>query len=198
MRTIFLLLLIITVLLQGCSGQDRSKQKMIFNKEFNWQIEIPQGFESVPAEQSLKMQNKGTEAIEKTYNAKVENNTETIFIFKSDQFNYFESNYQPYDTITNGNYLESFRSVNNLLYGTFEAQMPDTKLDSASSQETIDGLLFQTFKVTIRVSEKMTMEYQMYSRLFGKREFTVNIMTVDKEKQKALLDAWKNSKFNSK
>jgi hypothetical protein len=195
MRTIFSILLILSILFQGCKGQAKTAPKEIFNKEFNWRMEIPQGFESVDAAQWMKMQNRGADAIEKTYNAKVENNAKTIFVFRSDQFNYFESNYQPFDTASDGNYLESFRAVNNLLFGTFEAQIPNAKLDSASSQEFIDGKLFQTFRVTITIPNKIRMEYLMYSRLFGTKEFTVNIMTVDKEKQKVLLNAWRNSKF---
>lgn len=143
------------------------------------------------------MQNKGADAIEKTYDAKVENKAKTIFVFKSDQFNYFESNYQPFDTITDGSYLESFRNVNSLLYGTFEAQMPNVKLDSSSSQEIIDGKAFQTFKVRIAFPNKMVMDFLMYSRLFEDKEFTVNIMTVDNDKQRVLLNAWKNSKFGT-
>jgi hypothetical protein len=197
MRKIFLTLLISSVLFQSCKGQSKSIPKEIVNKDFNWRIQIPEGFESVPAEQWAKMQNKGADAIEKTYNAEVENNAKTIFVFKSDQFNYFESNYQPFDSKTDGDYLENFRNVNNLLYGTFEAQMPNAKLDSTSAQETINGKRFQTFKVTISFPNKMVMDFLMYSRLFENREFTVNIMTVDKEKQRVLLQAWRNSKFGS-
>jgi len=198
MRTIYLILLILSVLLQSCHGQVKSPPKNITNKEFNWQIEIPQGFESVPPDQWKIMQNRGAEAIEKTYDTEVENNSKTIFVFKSDQFNYFESNYQSFDTTKHGNYLESFRTVNGILYGTFEAQMPNAKLDSTSSQEIIDGKLFQTFYVTILIPDKITIECILYSRLFGNREFTVNIMTVDKEKQRILLKAWRNSKFGIK
>jgi hypothetical protein len=198
MRLFFLTFLTASIIFQSCKSQPNSNPKTIFSKEFNWRIEIPQGFDSVSAEQWMKMQNRGADAIEKTYDAKVENRTKTIFVFKSDQFNYFESNYQPFDTTKNGNYLESFRNVNILIYGTFEAQMPGAQLDSVSSQESIDGKLFQTFKIRITIPDKMVIELLLFSRLFGNREFTVNIMTVDKEKQRVLLKAWRNSRFGTK
>lgn len=182
-------------ILQSCNSQTKIDKKEFFNKDFNWTIIIPENFEIVPSEEWMKMQNKGADAIEKSYETKVENNAKTIFAFKSDQFNYFESNYQPFDTIENGNYDESCRDVNKILYGTFESQMPNAKLDSISSKEIINGLTFNKFKTTIYFPNKMIMECLMYSRLFGKREFTVNIMTVDTTKQKVLLDAWTNSKF---
>lgn len=198
MRTSFLAVLILSVFLQSCKGQAKTPAKEIFNKVFNWRIQIPEGFESVSAEQWMKMQNKGANAIEKTYDAKVENQAKTIFVFKSDQFNYFESNYQPFDTTTDGDYLETNRGVNGVLYGTFEAQIPNAKLDSASSEETIDGKVFQKFSITIEFPNKMVMKSLMYSRLFGNKEFSVNIMTVDPQKQKVLLDAWRTSKFGGK
>ena len=198
MRSRYLTVFTAAIIFFSCHGQSGSKPTIVFNKDFHWKIEIPPGFESVPAEEWMKLQNRGTAAIEKTYEGKVENNAKTIFVFKSDQFNYFESNWQPFDSTTDGNYLESFGSVNKIVYTTFETQMPMAKLDSASSQETIDGKLFQVFRTTITIPGKIVLESRMYSRLFGKREFTVNIMTVDKEKQRMLLNAWKNSTFSAK
>ena len=198
MRATILTLLITFTFFQSCEGQTKPTSKEFFNRDFKWKIQIPKGFESVPAEEWLKLQNRGADAIEKTYDAKVENKSTTIFVFVSDQLNYFESNYQTFDDKTYGSYLESFRDVNNILYGTFEAQMPNAILDSASSRETIDGRLFYTFQLVITIPDKIVMEFLMYSRLFGDREFTVNIMTVNKEKQRILLKAWRNSKFGTK
>lgn len=194
MKRFFLLVIFIVAIFHSCPAQSGSTPTVIYDKDFKWTIEIPQGFESVSAEQWAKLQNRGAEAIEKTYDAKVENNAKTIFVFQSDQFNYFESNYQPFDT-TEGNYLDNFKKVNDLLYGTFEAQLPKAKLDSVSSSEIIDGKLFQTFEVTITIADNFALKWIMYSRLFGKKEFTVNIMTANKEKRETLLKAWRNSKF---
>jgi len=184
----------LTIIFQSCNGQTTPK-KEIYNKDFNWTITIPENFENVSAEEWAKMQNKGADAIEKTYNEEVVNQAKTIFVFKSDQLNYFESNYQPFDTAIDGDYLESCKNVNNMLYETFITQMPDIKIDSTSSIEKIDNLEFQTFKMKIEYPNKMTMNVLMFSRLFDKKEFTVNIMYVDKKKGEQMLDSWKKSKF---
>jgi hypothetical protein len=189
-------LLMASCFLTSCKGQTKTEKKTVYDKYFKWTINIPAGFDTVSAEKWAKMQNSGADAIEKTYDAKVENNAKTLFVFQNGQFNYFESNYQPFDTTKDGNYLESFREVNNMLYGTFEAQMKGAKLDSSSSTQTVNGLIFQTFKVVITFPNKMVMDWLMFSRLFEKKEFTVNIMTVDKQKEKELLDCWLNSKFD--
>ena len=189
------ILLIVNFLFVSCIGQTNTERKTIYNKDFKWTITIPAGFDTVSAKVWTKMQNRGVEAIEKTYDIEVENQAKTIFVFRNDQVNYFESNYQPFDTTKDGNYIESFREVNKMLYGTFEAQMKNAKLDSTSSTQVIDGLLFQTFKIDITLPNKMVLRMLMYSRLFGKKEFTVNIMTLDRNKEKELLDCWLNSKF---
>jgi hypothetical protein len=197
MRLFLLTILFVPVILEGCKGQGQAKTppREFYSKEFNWRIEIPEGFDTVSAEQWSKIQNRGADAIEKTYGAEVENKTKTLFVVRTDQFNYFESNYQPFDTLTDGNYLETCKVLNNMIYGTFEAQMPGAQIDSSSSSDTIDGLKFQTFKVNITLPNKKIMEVLMYSRLFGKKEFSVNMMTMDPEKKKFLFRAWKHSTF---
>jgi hypothetical protein len=188
--------------LLSCNAPEKKENHIaatdLYNKEFDWTITIPENFESVSNEQWKVMQNKGAEAFEKTHDEKIENNAKTLFVFKNDQFNYFESNYQPFDTIIDGKYAESFKAVNRLLYQTFETQMPDAKLDSASSQEVIDGLTFHKFKVNVIFPNQMTMDFSMYSRLFDNKEFTVNIMTADKKKEEVLLTAWRQSRFGKK
>jgi hypothetical protein len=181
---------------QNCKLQVNKQE--IYNKDFEWKISIPENFENVSPKQWKKMQNKGVDAIEKTYDTTIENIAKTIFVFKMNEFNYFESNYQPFDTEIDGEYLESCKNVNELLYGTFAAQMPETKVDTASTTETIDDLVFQKFKVKVQYPNGMILNLIMFSRLFDKKEFTVNIMYVDKEKGEIMLDAWRKSTFAKK
>ena len=175
---------------QLCYGQT------IHNKDFNWTITIPQGFDSVSREQWAKMQNKGAKAVEDTYDKKFVNRAKTIFVFRSDQFNYFESNYQPFDTAKDGNYVEACRAVDNILYETFTTQMSGVKLDTTQTTEMIDGLEFQVFMLKAKYPNDMVLNAIMFSRLFGKKEFTVNIMYVDDKKGRQMLNAWTSSRFS--
>lgn len=195
MKNLYYLSVCLIFIIQSCSGQ-KSPRKELYNKDFNWRITIPENFESVTAEEWAKLQNRGKEAIEKTYGDTIVNNAKTVFLFKSDQFNYFESNYQPFDAEKDGDHLAAIKGVNAIIYETFKTQMPGVTLDSLSSEETIDSLKFNTFHVGILFPNQMKMSFTMYNHLFGKKDFTVNIMTIDKEKEKVLLAAWRNSKFN--
>ena len=182
-------------LIQSCTGQS-NPEKEVYNEDFKWTITIPKNFESVSAEEWGKMQNKGTEAIGKTLGEEVDmNHLKTIFVFKSGQHNYFESNYQPFNPDTDGDYIENCNRINDVLLATFKAQMPDAKIDSTKTVETIDNLEFQTFKIQVVYPNKMVMRLLMYSRLFDRKEFSVNITYVDEAKGEQMLDSWTKSKF---
>jgi hypothetical protein len=190
-----LLVITLAIFMQSCNKQVVSS-KEIYNKEFKWKIVIPESFENVSVQEWAKIQNKGANAIEKTYDTEVTNQAKTIFVFKSDQMNYFESNYQPFDTAVDGSYSEYCLEITNMLYETFKTQMPNMKIDTVRTTEKIDGLAFKKFEVKLEFPDKKELHALMFSRLFGKRELSVNIMYVDKEKGKKMLESWTQSKFN--
>ncbi|MDB4921352.1 hypothetical protein [Mucilaginibacter sp.] len=191
------LLLLITLLFfeNICFGQIGTSKNEVFNKEFNWHITIPNNFKSLSADDYTKLQQKGVNAMEKTTDSKIENNSTPIFAFRADQLHYFESNSQPFDTIKDGNYAEVSKEVYNILFETFKQQMPSAKLDSSLSTEIIDKLTFIRLNILITLPNKVVINMLMYNRLFDKKELTVTMMFVDKDKGDMLLNAWRNSRF---
>lgn len=197
MKRIHYFLIGMIIIFQSCVEQAQTGKKL-FNDEFQWTILIPGGFEKVSAEQWAKIQNRGADAIEKTFDEKIDNRAKTIFVFKSDQLNYFESNYQPFDEAIDGNYVESCKTVNEMLYQTFVTQMDSIKIDTTTSVEMVDNLAFQTLKMKVTYPNKLILNILMFSRLFDKKELSVNIMYTDKTKGELILKSWKNSKFGHK
>lgn len=194
MRHLFVLIMLI-LSLSACKGEEKTDSSVIYNKEFKWTITIPAGFKTVSADKLDKMQQRGMAEMEQSHNVKLENHAKNIFIFQNDQFNYFESNYQPFDSLTDGDFLESFKMLTGMLYETFQAKVGENNLDSVYSIQTVSGLEFQSIKIAITLSDKVKLNWYLYSRLFGKKQFTVNIMTMDPQKEKELLKVWTNSKF---
>jgi len=166
-----------------------------YNKKFKWTITLPEGLDTVNTVEWKKMQSKGEELIEETMGMEMIVEVKTLIVMRYDRFNYFESNYQPYDTTAFDSYAAGFTEVNEILYNTFKAQVPEAKLDSASSTAVIDGLDFLQYKVVIRLSDTVELNWYMFSRLFGSNEFTVNIMTTDRTKEKELMEAFFRSTF---
>ena len=183
--------------ISGCTSQQQSKPQTLHNAEFDWTITIPEGFESVSAEDWEKMQNKGAQAVENTYGEQVENLSTVIFVFRNGQFNYLEANYQPFDPAIDGDYQASCKGVNEILYETFRTQIPNASLDSTSSVQLVSGLEFQKFDITIGLPNGVKLKSEMYSRLFGDRDFSVNIMYADEEPGEKMMSAWLSSTFAS-
>jgi hypothetical protein len=172
-----------------------AKERYIYDKQFKWRITIPENFEEVTIDEALELQKQGIDSLGKTIGTKVENHAKNIFDFKSGELNHFLSNYQPFDTLEDGNYLELCKAIDGVVYETFKTQMPGTKIDSITSVEVIDGLEFQSFKLKLIYPNKMVMNFILYTRLFGKKQFSCNIIYADIEKGNLMFSAWKNSKF---
>lgn len=170
--------------------------KTHYNERFKWTITVPDGFEEVSAAEWERLQNRGEDAIEQTIGDEMINLTKTIFVLRNGNFNYLESNYQPFDPEVDGDYLSSCKLVNEVLYETLRMQMPQANLDSTASVETISGLQFQVFKVEVELPNAVVLRTIMYSRLFDKNEFTVNITYVDGKMGEMMLSALRSSTFD--
>ena len=192
-RNIYAFLVTILLLFQNCSGQKTDTK--FYDKDFKWSIQIPKDFAKVSAKEWAEKQQSGENALEKTTGEEVINEAKTIFVFKTDDMNYFEANYQPFDINIDGDYRENNRNVNHALYQTFRDNMPNARIDTLSSTEKIDSLFFYKYETKIYLPNNQILDIIMYSKLFDKKEFTVNIMFTDPKCGKEMIDAWKNSKF---
>jgi len=187
---------ILLLLLSGCDYQPKSDPQSLYNEEFKWTITIPEDFQLVNATDWAKIQNKGANAIEDTFGEEVENQAKLIFVFKNAEHNYLEANQQPFDEAIDGDYLDSFRNVNEIIHETFRTQLPNAEMQTHESEESISGLQFHTNKTILKFANGKVLHMLMFSRLFDKQEFTVNIMYIDQDQGKKMLDAWKNSQFD--
>ena len=153
-------------------------------------------FQYVNSEEQKQLQERGEDAFEKTYGQDITNQTTHIFAFNNGKFNYFDSCYQPYDTETDGDYITTCKGVNNILYETLSTQLKQAKIDTISGTEIIDKLEFQKFSLKAEFQNGITINMIMYSRLFDKKEFSVNIIFIDEKKGQLMLESWRNSTFS--
>jgi hypothetical protein len=192
--------IVLSIPFASLNGQSQNESpanqpKTFYSSDFKWTIGIPDGFDHVDPSEWEKLQGRGLKAVEDTYGQEVVNQARTIFVFKSGNYNYLESNDQPYDVAVDGNYDESCKAVREIVYETFKNQIPNAKIDSASFIEKIDGLPFHALSVKIQFPNGMVMNAMLYSRLFNTREFSLNIMYTDEKAGKVMMDAWRNSRF---
>jgi len=189
----FLTLLIFINILTSCKSQ--TSEQEFYSEEFKWKIVIPSGFEKIETDDWKEYQDKGLKAMGKTFDTIIENQTRTLFSFKNGEQNIFESVVQPYDVEIDGEYLESQYYVNYIMYKTIKENVKGAKIDTLSFNKTISGKEFVTFKMTVTYPNNLVMNTLMYSRLFDKTEFSVNIIYIDEKEGKKMIDNWENSVF---
>lgn len=180
---------------QDCNSQSKSELNTVKVEEFNWTVNIPENFEPTNKSEWNRITKKGEDAIEKTFGQEIDNQAITIFTYNNGRFNSFEANWQPYNIEIDGDYLETYSEVNKILYQAFETQIPNAKLNSISSTQKISGLEFQRFEIIIDFPNGIKMKTIGFSRLFEKKELTMNITYVDEEIGKKMLSAFVNSNF---
>lgn len=175
--------------------QTHKNEKKIYIKDFKWTITIPESFDSINAIEWERLKNVGRSETFKATGVTVTPSSKTILTFKKQKFNYIDASYTIIDYTDKEEYLDILKYGTSVIYNTFKAKLPNSKLDTLYSEEKIDGLLFQTFKLIINVSKSQTIEVRSYSRIFSDKQLVINITADNEENLKLLLNAWENSKF---
>ena len=116
-------------------------------------------------------------------------------MYRKDESNYMDANTQPFDPAIDGDYISSCKAINEIVYETFEQQMHGLPMDSSATTLTVDGVEFQQFTISIDLPGNNKMTTHIYSHLFDTTELSLNILYVDPEMGTAMIDAFKNSKF---
>ncbi|AEV96452.1 hypothetical protein A4D02_20025 [Niastella koreensis] len=193
MKSIFFLLCLLAGV-QVCTAQTNPK-KEFYSAAFNWSITLPDNFVSIDSAEMARLESKGAAVMDKANNTKVENHATLLFSVKTDLMNHIDCSYQPFNPAVDGDYLETKQAINNMLYKTITTQLQGVKVDTTTRIEKISNLEFNTFVTTVTYPNKMVLHSLMYYRLFGKREFSLNIVYKEEEKGQQMLNAWKGSKF---
>lgn len=194
MRGLLLGLAFVIVCLSLAQAQEMMRGTDYYLDEFNWRITVPDGFSVIDPVEWDRMKNGAENSNIDSSGLDVSNRNKTVLVFKSSDFNYFESNWQPFDTIR-GDYRLACKAINENLYETFLAQVPDARIDTSSTTQLLSGLEFQKFVVDMELPNGYAFRAYMFSRLFGSREFSVNLFYLDGQQGTLMMDAWLHSSF---
>lgn len=119
----------------------------------------------------------------------------TIFAYKNREFNIFEANWQLFDEEIDGPYLDVCTEINNIVYESFEQEIPGVKIDSSSSVQKINGLAFQQFEMLVSLPDGRKFKSTTFNHLFGNKDLSINITAIDKTAYKKMLGSLFNSRF---
>ncbi len=171
-----------------------AKQTVLHSPLFKWSIEVPPGYDEV--EPAVWDMQKGVIYDALDDSAQWIEQARTVVAFKANDYHYFEANWKNYSEERQGNFGEHCQAVNEEMYRTFAAQLPDAKIDTASSTQLVGTTEFYRFTIRIELANGITLNSQLYSHLFGDKEFSANLFFVNEDYGRLLTEAWLFSKFD--
>jgi hypothetical protein len=203
-KIIFTIITGIALSLTSCGQVDPNKNidegkiegNIYTSQEIGWTIEIPKGWTVIDKEKTKETNEKGLKAIEETIDGQVDySGLKNLISFQKNQFNIFQSSSEPFKLEYEGEWEENNAKLKDIIYSTYENQ--GIKVDSTATKiETIDGLDFQSYRLTI-FSPKgdVILSQIMFSRLINGFDFGVNINFNNEKDKDELLKVFMNSKF---
>ncbi len=199
---IYILTIISLVLFISCKN-DPNKQidegkvteNIYYSEEIGWTIEIPKGWDVTKRDESQKREDTGLKLINEAngidYDA---SGLKQLISFQKDRFHIFQSTSETFELEYDGEYEENKVLVKELLYNTYASN--GIKVDTISSTEKIDNLVFDLFKITVYDPKGKILLYQdMYSTFRNGVDFGVNLNYINEKEKMELMRVWKNSKF---
>lgn len=194
----FLIFAAIALIIFGCNDQpkEQTATRELSFPEVGWKITVPSDFTVMDSAQIQELNNKGINAIEKTYDTAINTNaTRTLLSINKGEFNMLQSTVTQFDEATDGNWSEANTSLKTVVIETMKSQTPLAKLDTTSTTEKIGDLDFEKFNLTVTYPNNMILHMLMYSRLQKGFDFGITITYVDEKVGDRLKAIFASSKF---
>lgn len=171
--------------------------KIYFFKEIGWTITLPSDFKTLDSIEDAERNERGLKAIEESNEIKADiTELKTLIAASKNVYNYFNSTITPFDPKKDGDYDSSSKTVKDMVYKTFLDKMPTAKIDSVTTSEVIDGLLFDKFHVTIIIKENFIMNMFLLSKYYKGYDFGISYLYLDEKTKEQIETMLKTSKFN--
>ena len=166
-------------------------------KEVGMTLTLPPEFKTIDSAKNADMNKAGQKLMKEATDINVDmSSTKTLITAMKGTYNYISSTVTPFDSRKNGSYRKTNKMVKNALYKTFSDKIPTAKIDSSTTTITIDGLVFDKFRINIILGEKMTMHMFLLSRYYKVYDFGITYLYVD-DVTKAQIEAiLKSCKFH--
>lgn len=191
------LIICLIFLLTSCSEKIEKQGLKVIDKSIGLSMIVPDSFSKLDEETKLEKVQKGKKVIEDLHDSVfVLNDIQKANIFSHDDNNMFVLNTQNYDFETQGEYRSAINNINKLIYETQVKNYPETKIDSSTTIEIIDGIEFMKFTLNATISKNATMHMVNYNHLFdNKKDLTAAVIFTDEALGKAVLKSFKAAKF---
>jgi hypothetical protein len=181
------------------NDQDRNAANRTYtSQEIGWTMTIPDGWQITSIDRLEELDRKGLEAIEKTVNGSIDySGLKHLVSFNKDKFNIFQSTIEPFKEEHAGEWDENNRALREVILTTYKQQGIRAAATDIST-ETIDGIVFQKYEVTIYgPGGEVIIKQLMYSSLVNGYDFGAAITYNNTPDKNTMLEAWQASRFNA-
>lgn len=175
MKVFFFIFL--TLNLASCLYSQDLGTKYYF-KEVDWELTIPNDFQTKDSLRNVKLQEKGLQSMEKANNVNLGDlsDLKTLVSAFKGAHEYFNATIRRFNKSGEGNYDSASRTVNRLVYNTFLKEAPDAIIDTSSTKENIGGLIFNKFQVTLNLQKKDLFTIVILSKLYRDLDFGITYL----------------------
>ena len=167
------------------------------NEETGWKITIPDGWKIMTTDQRNQMNEKGKRAIEDAMGAQVDvEGLRNLIGFQKDIKNIFNSTLEPFVEDYEGEWEENNELIKEILLETYSQNGISAKV-SDTKKEKIGGVDFLCFSIIVNLPDNSTFTQIMYSAFINGYSLGININYTDKKHGEEMINAFKNSTFES-
>lgn len=174
-----ILLFITTSLIFNAAFAQKDTTQYYF-KEVGMRIGIPVKFETVDAAEDERLRMKGEKAIEDANDVEVNtSSTKNLLSIKHGPHNYLNITVTPYRQVAKNGWEEDNKVVKNLVYNSFVEKVSPKNIDTSGTTVQVNGILFDRFQMTIKITPAMTMKMLLYSKYYKGYDFGICYVFVD-------------------
>lgn len=196
---------LVIVLLAACSGRQPEVELaegqidagVYRNAKLGWEFRIPEGWEVLSKSEIERIEGKGIEAIEESYDSEITPSHTPLLYLRKDMFNAFTSTAQVFDPKVEGSYREHQEMIFEVLLNTCRSK--GMRIDHKRDRESIGGLEFETLHVTLYAPDgKKVVLYQViFDRLMNGRSLIMSITYNNHKDRDTLLNSLRQSQFKN-
>jgi len=124
--------------------------------------------------------------------------SQTNIIAFRDRFNYFNITTTPFDAEEDGSWENAMQSWKNEAYKNMIKMVDSEKLDTTSSIEYIDGMLFNKFHIAISLDNEVKLHMFLMSKLYRGYDCSITYLSLDNEARQQIELMLRSSRFYKK
>ena len=188
-----MLLVLCVFIFYSCKGQDKTKELKF--TQVGWTLPIPENSDFLSATQFDSLQTATKKKTDLNFEL---SKSEVLFVIRKDAYNYFGSSITAFDTTNFKTWESAYSYEKKMVVDLIKSKEPlILLLDSASSIENIDGLIFQKFYMkTSYPRQNLILENYWYYRQQENLEFSINVTFNNKDIGNSYLTLLRASKFD--